>query len=348
MTHPLSREFCRPMAGQSFAVNNNDYVLGGSLGDGAAGLVRKASGGDKREYAVKFLAPDPKYIEESSFDDVAARFKREGERGAHLRHPHLLRIYSYCENTDGSAFESDDPKNPFLLMEQIKGKTLESFIKKRAQKAFDISRRTLNIAIQIASALAEIHRNRLIHRDVKPANIFLVAKIQKSVIPMIKLGDFGIVKWGDFHSSLTTGVLTATNQRGLGTMKYMAPEQAVAPRDVTVRADIFSLGITLYELFSGQILATPYHVFEIINARQARGTTYSRYVSLGLRLQDRDEHIGALLLDMMRRGVTQRSSIQQVLGNLESEYENRYDVDWETDLAESQEEAGPGDSWDDD
>ena len=348
MAHPLSREFCRPMAGQKFIVSGRRYVLGGSLGDGAAGLVRKASGEDNREYAVKFLAPDPKYIEESAFNDVAVRFKREGERGVHLQHQNLLQIYSYCQNEDGNAFESDDPKNPFLLMEQIKGKTLESFIKKRTQKAFDITRRRLNIAIQIASALSEIHRNRLIHRDVKPANIFLVAKLQTSVIPTIKLGDFGIVKWGDFHSSLTTGVLTATNQKGLGTMKYMAPEQAIAPRDVTVRADIFSLGITLYELFSGQILATPCHVFEIINARQARGTTYSRYMTLGFHLQEPDERIAEVLLDMMRRGVTQRPSIQQVLENFETEYEKRYDIDWESDLAESQEEGRPGDSWDDD
>jgi len=128
----------------------------------------------------------------------------------------------------------------------------------------------------------------------------------------------------------------------------MAPEQAIAPRDVTVRADIFSLGITLYELFSGQILATPCHVFEIINARQARGTTYSRYMTLGFHLQEPDERIAEVLLDMMRRGVTQRPSIQQVLENFETEYEKRYDIDWESDLAESQEEGRPGDSWDDD
>src|SRR5205807_6507228 len=201
------------------------------------GLVRKATAEeDRKEYAVKFLAPDPKYIEESAFNDVAARFRREGERGVHLVHPHLLKIYSYCENDDGEAFESNDPKNPFLLMEQIKGKTLESFIKKLTPKKFDITRRRLNIAIQIASELGDIHRNRLIHRDVKPANIFLTTKPQNFIIPTIKLGDFGIVKWGDFHSSLTTGVLTATNQRGLGTMKYMAPEQALTPRDVTNRA----------------------------------------------------------------------------------------------------------------
>ena len=73
------------MAGQRFVVNKKRFVLGGSLGDGAAGLVRRATAEDTREeYAVKFLAPDPKYIEESAFGDVAARFKRERERGSHL------------------------------------------------------------------------------------------------------------------------------------------------------------------------------------------------------------------------------------------------------------------------
>ena len=94
-------------------VDGRSYVLGGSLGDGAAGLVRKATGHDDQEYAVKFLAPDPKYIEESSFNDVAARFRREGGRGAYLDHPHLIRIHAYCENEDGGAFESSEPKNPF-------------------------------------------------------------------------------------------------------------------------------------------------------------------------------------------------------------------------------------------
>lgn len=60
-------------------------------------------------------------------------------------------------------------------------------------------------------------------------------------------------------------------------MKYMSPEQAIAPKDVTVRSDIYSLGITLFELFTGQILLSPHHVFVILNARLSRGTTASRF-----------------------------------------------------------------------
>src|ERR1051325_3509008 len=102
MTRPLSREFCRPMAGQRFIVNEQEYELGGSLGDGAVGLVRRATSvEDRKDFAVKFLAPDPKYIDETAFNDVAARFRREGERGVYLNHPHLLKIFSYCENEGG-------------------------------------------------------------------------------------------------------------------------------------------------------------------------------------------------------------------------------------------------------
>ena len=71
-------------------------------------------------------------------------------------------------------------------------------------------------------------------------------------------------------------------------------------------------------------------------------------MTLGFHLQEPDERIAEVLLDMMRRGVTQRPSIQQVLENFETEYEKRYDIDWESDLAESQEEGRPGDSWNDD
>src|SRR5580704_71047 len=84
--HPLGRSFCIPELGQKFRAGGCDYVLAGKLGDGAAGIVRKARRvTDHAESAIKFLAPDPKYIDEAVFDDVAARFRREGQRGLQLR-----------------------------------------------------------------------------------------------------------------------------------------------------------------------------------------------------------------------------------------------------------------------
>jgi serine/threonine protein kinase len=75
---------------------------------------------------------------------------------------------------------------------------------------------------------------------------------------------------------------TMTNQQGLGTLKYMSPEQAVRPKDVTVRSDMFSLGITLFELFTARILPSPHHVFEIMNVRNMRISITGKLYQLGI------------------------------------------------------------------
>lgn len=337
MSHELSREFCRPRTGVRFDVNSVEYELGGDLGDGAVGIVRKASRvKDDASFAVKFLAPDPKYIDVSNFDDVSLRFQREGEKGAKLDHEHLLKVYAFCENKDGSQFkETKYPTNPFILMERVHGKPLESYVRKiasREKREFTVNQRRLHVAIQVANAISELHRMRLIHRDIKPANIFVYRNLNSNKFPLVKVGDFGIVKWGDFHTALSTGVFTVTNQKGLGTLKYMSPEQAISPKTVTNRSDIYSLGITLFELFTGQILASPHHVFEIMNARLLRGTTASRFLSMGYHLKQSDEHVAGLLLEMHLRGASGRPSIDKVKGILEHEYETRFDSNWETDI----------------
>jgi serine/threonine protein kinase len=326
--HYLSRNLCEIEAGQRFTIQRKEFVVGGKIGDGAAGLVRKALRiGDNAEFAIKILAPDPKYIDEAAFDEVARRFKREGERGARLNHPNLLRIFAYCENVDGNAFNNGTPKNPFLVMEFVQGKTLEGSIRgcpEVDRGIFLLTPYKLHIAIQITEALEYLHRSKLIHRDVKPANIFLSKKLDGRGFPTAILGDFGVMKWGDYHTSLSTGTLTATNQKGLGTLKYMAPEQAVSPQTVSVRSDIFPMGITLFELFASRILASPHHVYEIMYARLSRGTTASRYSSMGYRLDSEDEGLAALLLDMHLRGASGRPPIEKVRGKLDWEYDRRW------------------------
>jgi serine/threonine-protein kinase len=322
--HPLARKACRPQAGTNFLVRGDNFVLGGSVGDGAAGLVRKATRSrDEKQFAIKFLAPDPKYIDESSFDDVAARFKREGERGCRLDHPYLLKLHAFVERSDSPGM----PTNPFILMDYLPGKTLESLIRRTDQSdvgKFRITQERLRLAVHLAQALEYLHAKKLVHRDVKPANVFLSNRTGEAS-PI--LGDFGIMKWGDFHASLTTGVLTATSQRGLGTIKYMSPEQAIRPREVSVRSDVYSLAITLFELFTGQILAGPHNVFELMMARLQRGTTISRYSSIGYNISAPDERIAELLLDMQLRGADGRPSIDKVRGALEWHYENRFEND---------------------
>jgi serine/threonine protein kinase len=110
-----------------FDAGGRNYRLGGVIGDGAAGIVRKGTdlaSGD--QVAIKLLAPDAKYIDRRAFDDVAQRFRREGIRGAGLDYENLVKIIAYEENLEGSAFQSGDVFNPFIVMEYIPGRTLES------------------------------------------------------------------------------------------------------------------------------------------------------------------------------------------------------------------------------
>jgi len=300
--HHLARHKCHSESGQRFTAAGRKYEFQGLLGNGAVGLVRKAKDLESgRIVAVKLLALDPKYIEVKAFGDVAQRFKREGLRGAHLRDDNLIEIIGYEENAVGSCFDDKEIRNPFIVMEYIRGRTLESFIRKiGASKPTGtcVNFQTLTIGKRLASALCYLHECKVIHRDVKPANIFLSTTDERHIPTFVKLGDFGVTKWGDFRASAVSGTLTVTKQQGLGTLKYMSPEQAVRPKDVTVRSDMFSLGITLFELFTGRILESPHHVFEIMMARNNRDSIMGKLLSLGIKAEYGELGIFELILDM--------------------------------------------------
>jgi len=328
--HPLSRQFCKSRTCQRFVANGTEYELMGKIGDGAAGIVRKAkviSSG--KQVAVKFLAPDPKYIELSAFDEVAQRFKREGVRGAGLAHDSLVKIFAYEDNEEGSCFERKTVKNPFIVMEYIRGCTLESLIRNMSLsnlQDFYYNKQTLAIAFNVSRALEYLHRLQIIHRDVKPANIFLSTNSLGRVPSVVKLGDFGVTKWGDFRAAYATGSLTVSHQQGLGTLKYMSPEQSVKPKDVTVRSDMFSFGITLYELFTGNILPSPHHVFQIMTARNSRGTVVGKLFSLGVRCPYGEiERLFELILDMFLSGAKGRPSSAKATRFIEVMYSNIFE-----------------------
>ena len=223
---------------------------------------------------------------------------------------------------------------PSMPVQEVNGTTLENYIRreerrrteKGERKAFLLTPERLSIATHVAQALQYIHQKRLVHRDVKPANIFLPLTAAVDLQPGAKLGDFGIMKWGDFQASVSSGTLTS--QRGLGTLKYMSPEQALTPKDVTVRSDLFSFGITLFELFTGQILSSPHHVFEVQNARLSRGTTASRFIAMGYEIVGHAEGVAEIVLDMHLRGPSGRPAIDRIAGRLAVEWERSTDQKW--------------------
>jgi serine/threonine protein kinase len=111
MLHSIARHKCRSKRDQQFTAAGRKYKFRGLLGNGAVGVVRKAEDlGSGKVVAVKLLAPDPKYIDVKAFGDVEQRFKREGQRGAHLRDEHLVEIIAYEENLNGSSFLN--PRDP--------------------------------------------------------------------------------------------------------------------------------------------------------------------------------------------------------------------------------------------
>ena len=197
------------------------YKILEKLGGGGMGVVYKAEDTKlKRTVALKFLPPDL-----TRDPEAKERFVHEAQAASALDHNNICNIHEIGETDDGQMF---------IVMASYEGETLKSRIangKLRIEEATDL-------AIQIAQGLAEAHQHGIVHRDVKPANIL----ITKSGVA--KIVDFGLAKLSGATKVTKTGST-------LGTVAYMAPEQLQAS-DVDARADIFSLGVVLYEMLTGK------------------------------------------------------------------------------------------------
>ena len=173
-----------------------------------------------QEVAIKILK-----LGQTSASD-RDRFLREARISAKLRHPNIATVFDIIQTADGLQ----------MVMEYYSEGTLSDIIKLKGPPHL---RETISIARQVALALAYAHRRNIVHRDVKPANIFLADE------EMIKLGDFGIAAHTELHEFTQTGMV-------IGTPLYMAPEQASDSRDVDPRADLYALGLTLYHMLTGR------------------------------------------------------------------------------------------------
>lgn len=167
-------------------------------------------------------------------DYASARFLREARAMARLSSEHVVRVVDLDQLPDGS---------PVLVMEFLEGVDLE---RRLAQGPVELGR-AIDWALQACTALAEAHARGIVHRDVKPANLFVVQRLDGR--EQVKLLDFGISKLSGDDVKLTR---TAT---GLGSPLFMSPEQLLTPRDVDARTDVWSLGVTLFRLLSG---SSPY------------------------------------------------------------------------------------------
>lgn len=199
------------------------YQITERLGRGGMADVYKAFHTDLQIYrAIKFIRPE--FV---TSNDFRARFQKEAQSVARLRHANIVTIHD---------FGSDDNRF-YMVMEFVEGQDLKGLLCSKG--AFDI-RRSVSIIVAIADALSYAHQRDLIHRDIKPENIMLDAE----GTPVLM--DFGIAKLLTAETQLTqTGM-------GIGTPAYMAPEQAQG-LEVGPPADIYSLAIVLFEMVTGQV-----------------------------------------------------------------------------------------------
>src|SRR5437588_5376461 len=212
------------------------YELRERLGRGGMAEVWKAYDPQLKRYvAIKYvqanLRADPAF---------ATRFVREAQAVASLRHPNIVRIYDF----ETSTLDSDESM-AYMVMDYVEGQTLADYVRNNAPAhQLTSASEIVHLFTPLAAAIGYAHQHGIIHRDIKPANI-LLDKHNTSHNPMGEpiLSDFGIVKM----LGTTSGTLTNSS---VGTPLYISPEQAKG-QPGNEYSDIYSLGVTLYEVCTG-------------------------------------------------------------------------------------------------
>ncbi len=224
------------------------YRLGKLLGEGGMGAVYEAISSDGQRYALKIL-----HEEMAASPDVVARFLAEGDMCRRLDHPGILRVFDM--GNDGGV--------PYLLMELLQGRALVDYTEHGQRLPVNFA---VTVCAGVLHALEYAHARNVIHRDMKPENVFLCAGTNGQY--HAKLLDFGIARAidaaGGANRRTATGVL-------LGTPGYMSPEQVKSARTVDHRCDLWAVGVMFYEMVTGSSpfpsdSDDPTNIFALISA----------------------------------------------------------------------------------
>jgi eukaryotic-like serine/threonine-protein kinase len=238
------------------------YQIEGLLGEGGMGVVYRARDTRlNRPVALKVLPP-----EFTRDEDRKARFIQEARAAAAVTHPAIAQVYDVDEGPEGL----------FLAMELVEGRTVKDLIQARELDVLG----SIEIAVQVAGGLQKAHEAGIVHRDIKPENVIVTPDGHAKIL------DFGLAKLLEPQApqSPPDGIshmeTLARTQAGfvLGTLRYMSPEQARG-QAVDHRSDIFSLGIVLYEMVTGQLPfsgQTPLDTLHAIAFEETRPVTALR------------------------------------------------------------------------
>lgn len=214
-----------PLVGR---VLGESYQIVRLVGEGGMGRVYEARHLrlPDRRLAVKILQPE--YARDA---DICARFQREAQVASSVAHPNVLEVYDVSKTPDGV---------PYIVCEFLVGEELGArFARVRGDIAYGV-----HVTRQVCHALAAAHAKGVVHRDMKPENVFLVDRDGEVIVKVIDFGISKAVRSGD--ASLTrTGMV-------MGTPSYMAPEQARGDKTIDVRADVYAVGAVLYTALTGR------------------------------------------------------------------------------------------------
>lgn len=215
------------------------YPIERLIGHGGMGRVYLGTH-PKLNFPVAIKTLFPEYAAKPELRD---RFTQTAKICAKLDHPNIVRVYDFGFEADGA---------PYLVLEYIAGGTLEEHLNKSGVIS---PRRAVEVGISVACALAEAHKCGIVHRDVKPDNIMMasdgVCKLSDLGLAKIDLLEYSIREQQNYSKETKTG--------GLGTLQYMAPEQALSAKDCDIRADIYSLGVSLFQLLTDKL---PYETYD--------------------------------------------------------------------------------------
>ena len=267
------------------------YQVRRLIGEGGMGLVYEAEHTEiGRRVAVKVL-----HAAYTRHAEVVARFRAEARAATRIGHPHIVEVLDSGTTVEGAVY---------FVMEFLAGQDLSAVINKEGPQP---QRRAIAIGREICQALAAAHRAGIVHRDMKPENVFLIER--EGHKDFVKVLDFGIAKTLE-QTTEKQGRLTQPGM-AMGTPEYMAPEQA-AGQPTDLRADIYSVGAILYEMLSGKVPIEGANVMEILTKKAT-----TEPLPVGQLRADVDRDLERLVMRMLARSPEQRpQSMDEVAGEL--------------------------------